>query len=89
MLAAGEPNSAVSFQLSSDLDFHFAAGSVDFSNNTYNLSVVEINDIVRFEISLNLVIVNSEILSIGGEMELSTEHVDAGSASDPHSWGFA
>ena len=77
MLSTCESDSTSSFQLSSDFDFHLAARSVNFSNDSYNLSVIKVDDIIRFEKSLNLIVVNSDILRVGGNMEFSTVHVHA------------
>jgi len=88
MLASRESNSTVTLKVPSDLDLHFTPSVINLSDNSDNFAVIKINDIVWFEIPLNLIIINSDVLRIRSHLEFTPEHVDAGATSDPHGWSF-
>lgn len=85
MLATSEPDCAISFQLTSNFDFHLNPCLGDFHHNTYNFAIIEVDDIIWLKVFLNLVIVDPKICLIRGHMVLPSEHIDGGSTSDSQS----
>ena len=82
MLTTCEPDSAISFQLTSNFDFHLNTSLGDFHHDTYNFAIIEVNDIIWLKVFLNLVVVDPKICLVRGHMVLSSEHIDGGSTSD-------
>ena len=84
MLSRSETNLRAAFHNSTNFDLHSGRRWLDVNNDTNNFTIIEINNVVRFENFLHFRCVDSEIIWVRRLIVLSGNQINDGSSSDFH-----
>ena len=82
VLSAGESHIAVALDGSSDFDLHLDLLGGHLDNDSYNFSIVKIDNVIGFQKSLDNVAANSELCVARFHVVLIDHHADCRSTSD-------
>ena len=75
-------NSTSCFDISTDFHFHLNSTFKYFLYNTNGFSIVEINHIIWFQMVLNEITIDSQVVSFRCQVMFSTSHFDCGTRSN-------
>eukprot|EP00356_Strombidium_inclinatum_P015987 CAMPEP_0170505562 /NCGR_PEP_ID=MMETSP0208-20121228/51329_1 /TAXON_ID=197538 /ORGANISM="Strombidium inclinatum, Strain S3" /LENGTH=216 /DNA_ID=CAMNT_0010786505 /DNA_START=821 /DNA_END=1471 /DNA_ORIENTATION=+ len=82
VLAADELNVTVAADSSADFDFHLNSAQRDLDDYANNFTIIEVDDVVLLEVPLDGIVADPEVLIIGVEVELATEHINGRATAD-------
>lgn len=74
MFSINESKLRLSFEISSDFDLHFEAILLNIDNNTNDFSIIYIDNIIILQISLDCLIIDSDVSWFWSFPELTTCH---------------